>query len=574
VCNDRVAAFSVPLMRENLGGYKMIFTKFVQPSCGAFHRLAPLLVWLAFGATANAASLSVSGAVTGNDGLPAPAALVSATEVSSGIVTTVFTDVQGRYQLPLSRQGQYQVAAQAGSFAAQALSIELGASLVKAPTLALMPDPDYLTRIPSDIWLSLLPDGEMKREFILNCTSCHEVGAARVLVDGKARTSEQWAAAFAAMRALDQYELLPPDFDDAAYVAWLTGHLTPERIAALQPRLPQQHERLAQVLITEYPLPEDQELPHDLVVGPHGRIWITAFFGDVIWALQPATGVYETYVIRPAGAESWGQARALAFDSQGTLWILLGGTHELVQLDTRTRAFSTHDIGMYAHSLALDAAGRIWFNDYFAREERIGVFDPATSSVRHIPIPTAGLSKAEGMPLPYGLQIDSVGRLYSTQLAGNTVVQYDTRSDEAKMFTMPSPNAGPRRPAVGRDDMLWIPEWNTGKLTRFDPATSTFKSYALGTTPLGGYDTELDPRSGEVWMTGALSASMLLFNPADGQTLEIPLPTNPAYTRHLAVDPANGDLWSAYSSLPAAAPRVVRIQRRESAGGGLAVAPR
>jgi hypothetical protein len=40
----------------------------------------------------------------------------------------------------------------------------------------------------------------------------------------------------------------------------------------------------------------------------------------------------------------------------------------------------------------------------------------------------------------------------------------------------------------------------------------------------------------------------------------VPLPTEPAYTRHLAVDEATGEVWTAYSSLPAATPRVARLR--------------
>ncbi|MGB1881826.1 MAG: hypothetical protein ACPHTD_14010, partial [Gammaproteobacteria bacterium] len=96
-----------------------------------------------------------------------------------------------------------------------------------------------------------------------------------------------------------------------------------------------------------------------------------------------------------------------------------------------------------------------------------------------------------------------------------------------------------------------------------------------GSSALGGYDAEVDPLTGEVWVTGALAASMVVFDPESRRSLEIPLPTNPAYTRHLAVDPRNGDLWSAYSSLPAAKPRVVRIERaaRQALSASRAAAP-
>ncbi|MGB1883729.1 MAG: virginiamycin B lyase family protein [Gammaproteobacteria bacterium] len=503
---------------------------------------------------------SIAGAITHNS-VPASGALISATARRSEITFSTFSGLDGRYRLVLGADDDYDLKAESGVLAAPARTIVAGVDSVQTHDLKLADDPDFRARIPSAAWLELLPDGDMKREFLLNCTSCHEIDAARLLVDGKPRTSQQWTEAFALMRAIDQYELLPPDFDDAAYVAWITRHLDADRVDALTPPRPENIERLANVRITEYPLPAAQALPHDLVIGPAGRVWITAFFGDVIWALDAASGDYQTYTIRPAGAEGWGQARALVFDRNGHLWIVLGGTHELVRLDPASGQFKTFAIGMYAHSLALDGRGRIWFNDYFARTEQIGVFDPATETVTHFDIPSAGLTEAQGLPLPYGLQIDGTGRLYSTQLAGNTVVMYDTNDGTSKLYAMPGDNLGPRRPAIGPGNQLWIPEWTTGHLTRFDPADESFTRFVIGPGALGGYDAETDPRSGEIWVTGALASSMVLFNPGDHSVLTIPLPSNPAYTRHLAVDPKTGDLWSAYSSLPAATPRVVRIER-------------
>lgn len=520
------------------------------------------------GAADQADAAAIVGTVT-LDGAPAPGAMVTARAEATGIETTVFTDAAGAFALDLPA-GPYALTARgAGTIAV--LNTEPGARV----TLPLAPDPDFVAMIPSSRFLALLPEGEMKKEFLLNCASCHEIDAGRIMVDGlprnsaewqtdkcAARETKEWMTAFEMMRAIDEYNLLPPDFDDSAYSEWLAGHMSTERVKTVTPRPAPDADAMQGIVITEYPLPMEGSLPHDLVVGPDGRIWITAFFYDVIWALDPETGATETYKIRADDAEGWGQTRALVFDEEGVLWIVLGGTHELVRLDPRDRSFKTYDIGMYAHSLALDGEGRIWVNDYFAEKEKIGVFDPQTERVRHIMVPSAKLTAAEGLPLPYGLQVDDADRVYSTQMAANTLVVYDAATDEAKLYEMPAANTGPRRPAVGKDGKLWIPEWNTGQLTSFDPDKEEFKRYEIGPSALGAYDAEVDKRSGEVWVTGALSASMFLFDPETESTLEIPLPTNPGYTRHLAVDPRTGDLWSAYSSLPAAKPKVVRIERR------------
>jgi streptogramin lyase len=254
------------------------------------------------------------------------------------------------------------------------------------------------------------------------------------------------------------------------------------------------------------------------------------------------------------------QPRALEFDATGTLWVVNGGTEAVLRFDPGTGSYEEIPVGMYAHSLDIDPAGDIWVNDYFAPEERIARVAASDSAVTVLPVPPARRPASEGLPLPYGLQVDGVGRLYSTQLAANTLVRYDSRSGDGTLFEMPAPNSGPRRPGLDRHDGLWIPEFNTGYLARFDPEAERFERIRLGPSSLGLYDVEVNQANDDVWATGSLASTLIRYRPGDGSILSVPLPTEPAYTRHLAVDEASGDVWTAYSSLPAATPRVARLR--------------
>src|SRR5687768_8863043 len=49
-------------------------------------------------------------------------------------------------------------------------------------------------RTTSD-WLSRLPDGEVKRRFILDCAGCHPLDDAIMTVAGRSRTHEEWVRA-------------------------------------------------------------------------------------------------------------------------------------------------------------------------------------------------------------------------------------------------------------------------------------------------------------------------------------------------------------------------------------------
>lgn len=525
--------------------------------------LSVLVVVVTLGAAWSTGSLAgpgLAGKVYDENGVALPDMMVTATDEETGIAVSVFSQTDGSYRISALAPGAYSVQAKSRLRLGDGVAAEIVDDPVELDLSA--PKDDLAARrAPSSLWLGLLPDGDKKREFLVNCTACHEIGWER-LTDGEGnpRTEEGWAQVIEAMRAIDEYELIPPDFNDGDNAEWLAEHFSPKTMPAFTPSEWELSDGARGARITEYPLPIADSLPHDLVLGPDGRVWITAFFNDLIWALDPKTGDYETYRVKPEGSTDWGQTRALKFDRDGILWIVLGGTHELVRLDPATGDIGSVKIGMYAHSLEIDSQGRIWFNDYFSKPERIGFYDPKTGEVAEIDVPSAKLSEAQGVPLPYGLQVNSLDQLFSTQLTAGTLVQYDIASGEAKLLEMPTPNAGPRRTALRADGALWIPEWNTGHLTLFNPADASFKRTKIGPSTFGAYDAETDPNSGMVWITGSLDTSMVRFDPKTGTIDTFPMPTEPAYTRHLAVDPETGDLWSAYSSLPAAKPKLVRIE--------------
>lgn len=519
---------------------------------------AAMLAALAGCKRAGPAEDGLHGIVSGPDGAPVGGLMVTA-RAPNGIEETVFTGSDGRFRVTGLADGTYQLTVRGGGLRAdpQAVAIEKGRG--PAVSVAARTDGQFLETLPSAHWLALLPDGDMKREFILNCTSCHEIGYSRIFKDGRPRDAARWLEAIKMMRVLDVYKLTPPDFDDEAYAAWLAENLSPERIATLQPAPAPDPATVAGLRITEYPVPKPDELPHDLVIGPDGRVWITAFWHGEMWALDPATGEIESFDVNEM-PETIAQVRALEFDRNGILWMINGGTQSVVSLDPKTRAIRTFPVGMYAHDIDLDSKGNVWFNDYFAVRERIGTLDVATGEVRHFELPSANLPESAGVPLPYGMQIDGQDRLWSTQMAANTLAMYDIGSGRTTLFEMPNPNSGPRRTAVSADGGLWIPEFNTGRLLRFDPATESFEQFDTGNRSLGPYDVEFNAKTGDIWVTGSLNSSMLRFDPKAKAFTEYPLPTEPAYNRHIAVDPANGDVWIAYSSLPTAVPKVARLR--------------
>lgn len=505
-------------------------------------------------ATTAAIAAEVTGTVRAG-GQPLPGALITA-QTKSGIEISVYAAKDGTFRLENLPSGPYVVRARAPGFEDVKSAAAEGGSVALESFAAA----DPLLTAPSSTFLSLLPDGAMKRHFILNCGTCHELSHSRIWKDGAIRNAAKWTDAIDLMKKIDVYAMVPPDFGTAQYANWLATNLSRDRIGSLKPPAAADPATVGAATITEYPLPKADELPHDVAIGPDGRIWITAFWHSQVWALDATTGAVEAYEVTADSAPA-AQVRALAFDRKGGLWIVLGGTKSVVRLDPKTREFRTYPVDMYAHDLVIDSKGDIWINDYFSKPERIARLSVATGKVTNFALPSSNLPDSEGKPLPYGLQIDAKDRLWSTQVSGNTLVRFDTRTKQAKLYQMPEPHSGPRRHAIGIDGSVWIPEFNDGYLTRFDPKTETFERHNLGDSAVGAYEVAVDPRSGAVWITGSLSSALLRFDPKTGSIERYPLPTEPAYMRHLAVDARTGAVWSAYSSLPTAVPKVVRLTR-------------
>ncbi|GAC1666945.1 MAG: hypothetical protein NVS9B2_07750 [Steroidobacteraceae bacterium] len=417
---------------------------------------------------------------------------------------------------------------------------------------------DPLVNEPSATWLARLPDGLMKRKFIVNCGTCHELSHTRIYKEGKIRDQDHWVQAITLMKSMDVYSLIPPELDTAQYALWLAQALSPQHISSIKPSHRASGPSIKYAVITEYALPNGDELPHDIALGADKRLWITGFWHSEMLALEPSTGAVETYPVADKSSPA-AQVRALQLDASGKFWVVLGGTKSVVHFDPVTRQYQTFPVDMYAHDVVLDSKGDVWLNDYFSKPEQIGRLASTGGEIKKYTLPSSNLSEAEGKPLPYGLQVDKLDRLWSTQLAGNTMVRFDIKTGESKLYTFPVPYSGPRRHAVAADGSIWIPEFATGYLTRFDPQTEKFQRFNLGDSALGAYAIAVDPKSGKIWIAASLASALLRFDPKTHTTDVFPLPTEPAYMRHLAVDPATGDVWSAYSSLPTAVPKVVRL---------------
>lgn len=219
-------------------------------------------------------------------------------------------------------------------------------------------------------------------------------------------------------------------------------------------------------------------------------------------------------------------------------------------------------MGVYAHEVAIDSAGRAWYNGHFTKSpEILGVLDPASGTTRTFEVPSPPMTNG-GSAIPYGLRVGPDGTIWMTELLGNRLVRFDPDDESFRIYDLPTSHSGPRRLDVDAEGNVWIPEFANDRLARFDAERETFTEHLVPTPDALPYVARVDARSGAVWLGTAAGDLVARFDPAKGTFVEIPLPTRPALVRHIAVDPRNGHLWGAYGPFPPVSPKIFVIRAR------------
>jgi virginiamycin B lyase len=417
-------------------------------------------------------------------------------------------------------------------------------------------------RYSSD-WLGLLPDGEEKRRFILDCTGCHQLDDQVAQPSGRLRSQTEWADAITRMLGFagstTGFPVIGHGREALGTSAWLARHLTTTPAAKPRPAMP------ANATVTEYAMPESGDLPHDVGVGRDGRVVVTGMFSHRMWVLDTASGTFEGVDIPVRQANP----RALEIDAAGDWWVVLGARHTLARYSPATRSWRTWPGGFYPHSLALAPDGGIWYNGHFTHSpELIARVDTtvrdSSQAVTRFEVPAhPTMGHGPGGPIPYEIRVAPDGRVWMSELQGSRLVAYDPKRKAFDVFEMPEPFMGPRRFDIDRRGILWIPAYATNELVRLDPATRRFTRFPIPVPDAVPYVVKVDDTTGRIWVGTSAADVMLSYDQAANRFTTYPLPSRGALVRHLAIDPRTRDLWIAYGASPGRIPaRIARLRVR------------
>jgi len=396
-------------------------------------------------------------------------------------------------------------------------------------------------------WIAALPEGPTRRQVILGCTPCHQLGPPVAY----RKSLDEWRTVIERMKKIDNdldLALIPLEVEPLAQ--WLTQNA----------RMPKQGRSVptAAADIREYPLGSGSGFYHDMAVSA-GKAWIADYFGNKLYGADIVTGAVEAHDIPvnvPPGKP--GGAHQIDVTRDGMLWITFTKSEQVMRFDPRTKQFKVYsgfEPGGNVQYFAVDAdryiyqdkGGGIWMT-HFSREI-LSRLDPKTGAIKVYKTPRTEALKEKAVHL-YAAVADSRGRLWYTETHGNRFGMLDPKTGEAFEQEMPEQWVGPKRLAIDKNDVLWIPELATGKITVYD--TRTRKIVDRLSLPIPGdypYAMRRNRYTGDFWITGSGSDSLYRLDPKTKTFLIYRLPRRGAYTRTISFA-ANGDIWTCYSAFP------------------------
>jgi virginiamycin B lyase len=275
--------------------------------------------------------------------------------------------------------------------------------------------------------------------------------------------------------------------------------------------------------------------PHDVAAAPGGKVWYTAQRTGKLGILDPATGAIEEVALGTGSAP-----HGVIVGPDGAAWITDGGLNAIVRVDPATKAVRVWklpegNLNANLNTAAFDRRGRIWFTGQSGFHGRL---DPASGDMKVWSSP-----RGRG---PYGVTATPSGDVYYVSLAGNHLAKVDLDTGQATVIEPPTPNQGARRVWSDSKGMLWISEWNSGNLSRYNPADRTWKAWkppGEGPKTYAVYVDELD----KVWITEWTSNAIMRFDPQTERFQSFPSNRSGATVRQLLGRP--GETWGAESGL-------------------------
>jgi virginiamycin B lyase len=272
--------------------------------------------------------------------------------------------------------------------------------------------------------------------------------------------------------------------------------------------------------------------PHDVAPASNGGVWYTAQNVGALGWLDPATGdVHEV----PLGAGS--APHGVVSGPDGAAWVTDQGLDAIVRVtpgDFDLDVFPAPD-GTSPHTAAFDHDGILWFT---GAAGYVGRLDPGTRELRVFDVPRGGG--------PYGITVTPSNGVFFVSLQASYLGAVNRSTGHVTVIEPPTPGAGTRRVWSDSSGRLWISYWNAGMLAVYDPATTAWRELDLPGGPNMAYSVYVDELDA-VWLSDFGTNSILRFDPVTETFLRFESDRSEANVRQMLG--RDGEAWGAESGV-------------------------
>jgi virginiamycin B lyase len=273
--------------------------------------------------------------------------------------------------------------------------------------------------------------------------------------------------------------------------------------------------------------------PHDVAAAPDGTIWYTGQLAGVLGRLDPKSGTVERIPIGSGSAP-----HGVIIGPDGAAWVTDSGLNAIVRVDPQSKAVRSWPLpkeraNANLNTAAFDGKGRVWFT---GQTGIYGRLDPTSGDMKVWDAP-----KGRG---PYGITATPQGGIWWVSLAGSYLATVNLETGSAMVIEPPTKNQGARRVWSDSKGQLWISEWNSGQLSRYNPGDKRWKTWRLPGENPRCYSVWVDPDD-KVWVTDFTANAILRFDP-DTETFQS-FPSNKKEAKVRQMMGKKGEAWGAES---------------------------
>jgi virginiamycin B lyase len=289
---------------------------------------------------------------------------------------------------------------------------------------------------------------------------------------------------------------------------------------------------LADTRVSYFPVTAGSR-PHDVAVAADGTVWYSGQRKGYLGHVDPKTGK-DTNI--PIGTGSAPHGVIVAPD--GAAWLTDGGLNANVRYDPKTKKFDYYMLPPHLPNANLntgvfDHDGIYWFT---GQNGVHGYVNHKTGKHESWKSPRRGT---------YGITVTPTNEVWYVALAGDHLAKIDKASGDVMIVEPHRKGVGPRRVWTDSKGLLWVSFWHSGEVGVYDPAAKTWKTWLLPNNPGSGcYSVYVDEQD-KVWLTDFMTNAIVRFDPKTEKFESFPSNKRGAQVRQMLGRP--GEAWGAES---------------------------